>query len=457
MSSTESGPLNIVYIHSHDTGRYVQPYGYAVSTPNIQQLAEEGVLFRKAFAAAPTYSPSRAALLTGQAPHTAGMLGLAHRGFRLNDPDQHLSKVLTDAGYATTLVGVQHVARDASELAYAQVLSQDKRSVASVAPAACAVLREHRSSEQQRPFFLDIGFSETHRVYPEPGADDDPRYIAPPTPMPDTMATRGDMAAYHTSARELDRGVGMVLDTLRSTGFERSTLVTSTTDHGLAFPIMKCNLTTHGTGVMLILRCPGKLPADEVIDGLVSHIDVFPTVCELIGINSPSWVQGRSLMPLINGSTDSINDAVFSEVTFHAAYEPQRSVRTDRWNYIRRFGSRTTPVLSNVDDGPSRDLWYESGWPERELAREQLYDLIVDPAETNNLAGDTRYSTTFQGLRERLDDWMKRTADPLLSGDIPLPVGASANDPNSRSFSEPLMRATTDGKIERIKNFNMNG
>ena len=82
---------NILYIHSHDTGRYVQPYGHAIPTPHIQRLAEEGVLFRKAFCAAPTCSPSRASLLTGQHAHNSGMLGLAHRGFKLNDYKQHLA------------------------------------------------------------------------------------------------------------------------------------------------------------------------------------------------------------------------------------------------------------------------------------------------------------------------------------------------------------------------------
>ena len=72
---------NIIYIHSHDTGRYIQPYGHAVETPNLQKLAEQGVLFRQAFTANPTCSPSRAALVTGEAPHSNGMLGLAHRGF----------------------------------------------------------------------------------------------------------------------------------------------------------------------------------------------------------------------------------------------------------------------------------------------------------------------------------------------------------------------------------------
>ena len=72
---------NILYLHSHDSGRYVQPYGHAVPTPNLQRLAEEGVRFRQAYYAAPTCSPSRAALLTGQASHSCGQFGLVNRGF----------------------------------------------------------------------------------------------------------------------------------------------------------------------------------------------------------------------------------------------------------------------------------------------------------------------------------------------------------------------------------------
>ena len=81
---------NVIYINSHDTGRYIQPYGYAVRTPNLQRLAEQGVMFRQAYNAGPTCSPSRAALVTGQCPHSCGMTGLAHRGFALKDYSHHL-------------------------------------------------------------------------------------------------------------------------------------------------------------------------------------------------------------------------------------------------------------------------------------------------------------------------------------------------------------------------------
>ena len=96
---------NILYIHSHDTGRFIQPYGHAISTPRLQQLAEEGVLFRQAFTPNPTCSPSRACLLTGQTAHSNGMLGLAHRGFSLNDYGQHILHTLRKHGYTSALTG----------------------------------------------------------------------------------------------------------------------------------------------------------------------------------------------------------------------------------------------------------------------------------------------------------------------------------------------------------------
>ncbi len=97
--------MNILYLHTHDTGRYIQPYGYAVPTPNLMKLASEGTLVRQAFCAGPTCSPSRAAMLTGMNPHSCGMTGLAHRGFKLNDYSKHLAAFLGRQGYETVLCG----------------------------------------------------------------------------------------------------------------------------------------------------------------------------------------------------------------------------------------------------------------------------------------------------------------------------------------------------------------
>ena len=91
----------------------------------------------------------------------------------------------------------------------------------------------------------------------------------------------------------------------------------------------------------------------------------------------------------MRGEVNEINDEVFAEVTYHAAYEPKRAVRTGRWKYIRRFGDKHTPVLPNCNDGLSKSLWLEYGWKNMRLPEESLYDLIFDPNERNNLAAST--------------------------------------------------------------------
>jgi arylsulfatase A-like enzyme len=128
-----------------------------------------------------------------------------------------------------------------------------------------------------------------------------------------------------------------------------------------------------------------------------------------------------------------LHEAIFAEATFHAAYEPQRAVRTRRWKYVRRFGDRSLPVLANTDDSPSKDVLLRHGWAERPIAFEQLYDLVFDPNEAANLASDPGAAQVRTELRARLDDWMRATADPLLDGPVAPPPGVELNLPDQRS------------------------
>jgi len=425
---------NILYIHSHDTGRYVQPYGHAVPTPNIQRLAEQGVLFLQNFCAGPTCSPSRASLLTGQCAHSSGMIGLAHRGFSLKDYKQHIVHTLHKVGYHSALSGVQHVAKNAEIIGYDQILTTQGGKAAQTAV-------DFLDNAPPQPFFLSVGFGVTHRKFPEPGPDEDERYCLPPAPLPDTPETRRDMAAFKASARILDQNIGVVLEALDKNGLTENTLVICTTDHGIAFPGMKCNLTDHGIGVMLIMRGPGGFTGGQVCDAMVSHIDVFPTICDLLEIEHPQWLQGKSMIPLIRGETDEINEEIFSEVTYHAAYEPQRAIRTQRWKYIRRFEERHTPVLPNCDDSLSKDVWMKHGWRERPVPQEQLYDLIFDPNETHNLVGEPLMAVVLDEMLGRLERWMRSTDDPLLKGPVPAPSGARFNDPDGISPQEEALVA----------------
>lgn len=424
---------NILYLHSHDTGRYVQPYGEPVPMPNVQALADQGVLFRQAFCAAPTCSASRACLLTGQYGQSNGMLGLAHRGWSLRDYSHHIVNTLRQVGYTSTLIGEQHISKEPDVIGYDEVMKIPTTRVETVAPLAMEVLRRPR----ERPLFLSVGFFETHREFLGPGSLRDVQYSKPPGNLPDAPEVRADIAAFKASARSLDHGVGMVLNELDASGMADETLIIFTTDHGMPFPGAKATLYDRGLGVMLILRGPHPFSGGRVNDALVSHIDIYPTICEYLGIPRPPFLQGVSLMGLVHGHTKSVRDEIFAGSTWHAAYEPQRAVRTTRHKYIRRWGDRLTPVLPNTDDGPSKDLLLRNGWAEREIPKEQLYDLVFDPGEANNLLADPSYADVLSDLRGRLDGWMHDTDDPLLAGHVDPPPGVEINLPDQSSATDP--------------------
>ncbi|MFT5193160.1 MAG: N-sulfoglucosamine sulfohydrolase [Cellvibrionaceae bacterium] len=421
---------NIVYIHSHDTGRYIQPYGHQVETPNLQKLAEDGVLFRQHFCINPTCSPSRASLLTGSYPHQNGMLGLVHRGFSLNDYQQHLIHTLKPHGFETLLSGVQHVAHAETKQKAADIIGYDR--YLGDSPEIDAV--QFLESKLDRPFFLAAGFFETHREFPaEDELLDDPRYCQPPAPLPDSPETRLDMARYKTAARILDQKMGLIFDALERTGLAENTLVICTTDHGLAFPRMKCNLTDAGTGIMLMMRGPNGFSGGRVVNAMTNHLDIFPTICDWLNIDQPDWLEGKSLLPLINGEVEELHGEIFFETNFHAAYEPQRGVRTQRWKYIRRFDGRNSAVLPNIDNGESKSFLLEHGLQEHLAEAEQLYDLIYDPHEAHNLALEKSHIGLLDQMRAKVRHWMVETADPLLDGPLVLPFSIQVNNPDDIS------------------------
>ncbi len=434
-------PPNILYIHSHDTGRVVQPYGFQVPTPNIQLLADQGVLFREAFCAAPTCSGSRASLLTGLHCHNNGMLGLAHRGWKLDDYGQHWVHTLRRGGYRSVLIGEQHISVDPGVIGYDEIVPVDSNHAEYVAPLTIETLRD---AEATQPWFLSIGFFETHRDFFAPTSVRDSLYSLPPGNLPDVLATRKDMAAFKASARSLDQGVGAVLHALHDFGLVENTLVLCTTDHGIAFPGAKATLFDRGIGVMMIVRGPSGFTGGKVVDSPVSHLDVFPTLCEIAGLECPAWLQGTSLMPLVRGEVDRIREAVFAETTFHAAYQPQRAVRTERWKYIKRFDDYPHPILANCDDSATKDLLIEAGWGEQIVPEEQLYDLILDPQEGSDLSTDPRHSEALGEMRNRLDAWMHETDDPLLAGPVAPPPGASVNEQWQVSPDDPARIVKAD-------------
>lgn len=429
---------NIIYLHAHDAGRFVSPYGYAVPTPHLMRFAQEATLFRKAFCTAPTCGPSRSSLLSGQYPHEVGVYGMPRTGgWRYDDYGKHLAANLNQAGYETALAGCQHeigkTDEELYELGYQRLLNT--RSPKGIFyPETIDLVEKYLAENHEKPFFLSIGTDEPHRnnipreelgiggessifsktrYYKAEALDS--RYTAPPPWLPDIPGIRQDMASYCYGVKIMDEYMGRVLEAVDQFGYRDNTLVIVTTDHGIEFPGGKKTLRDSGLGVMLMIRGPG-LPAGHVLEPMVSQLDIYPTICAYTGIGDRPWLSGKNLLPLMSGEVDSLHDSLFAEQTYHGKLEPMRSIRTERYKYVRRFYP-TGPRMRQ--DGPSTAIMESCGFYDRTTGEEELYDLYLDPTEACNLIGNPDVSEIRDTLSARLDAWMTQTNDAFASGEFP--------------------------------------
>lgn len=446
--------MNVLYLNTHDIGRYISAYGYQVATPNLMELARDGALFRNVHCAHPTCSPSRGALLTGQYPHTNGLTGLSHRGFEITDKSHHLASYLREQGYQTALAGVQHEIRLRQEtlLGYEIVLNPERYYEKGHRQEEFLTLQDEMATEaavafinsraaEDPPFYLAVGFGCTHREYPDLPADDTADYIKPPEWMPDTPQTRIDMARLRIAIEQMDEYCGQILQALKTSGQYDDTVILFTTDHGLPFPKAKCTLYDDGTGVAMILRVPGMGVKPLISDALLSQVDVYPTLCELLGLPMPKWLQGQSFVPVLTGAATEIREAVYAEIDYHIAYEPVRSVRSKRYKYIRHYLTEFPyPIPCHIDDSLSKEVFHDGNAFAEKIPAEELYDLLLDPQERNNLAGRKEWQQEQRQMQTYLEAWQQETKDPLLlDGTLMLPVGAIASTPDSYSTSTQVI------------------
>jgi arylsulfatase A-like enzyme len=409
---------NVLLVHWHDLGRYLGVYGHAdVSSPRLDQLAGEGVLFTRAHATAPLCSPSRGSLFTGRYPQSNGLVGLAHHGWEYRPGVRTLPQILAEYGWQSALFGMQH------ETSYPTRLGFDEFDVSNsyceyVVERAQKWLYDHDTS---RPFLLTAGFFETHRPYPRDRYKPaDAAAVDPPDYLPNIAEVRQDLADFYGSIATADAAVGRILDTLAATGLDASTWVVFVTDHGAAFPRAKSTLYEAGTGIAMIIRPPTRMAvAPTIYDDLFSGVDLLPTLLELLGIAEPADVEGISHARALLGSdrTEAVRDHVFTGKTFHDSFDPIRAIRTKEFSYIENYAHR--PLLDlpwDIEESPSGHAvapLVTAPRPEREL-----YDLRADPTETTNLlAGDgtNGADSIAADLAVRLHDWRQQTGDVIPS------------------------------------------
>jgi arylsulfatase A-like enzyme len=409
---------NVLIVHWHDLGRYLGAYGHAdVSSPRLDRLAAEGILFTRAHATAPLCSPSRGSLFTGRYPQSNGLVGLAHHGWEYRAGVRTLPQLLSESGWHTMLFGMQH------ETSFPARLGFDEYDVSNsyceyVVERATGWLRD----APQQPFLLTAGFFETHRPYPrdryEPA---DPDAVRLPDYLPDLPDVREDLADFYGSISVADAAVGQLLDTLAETGLDRTTWVVFLTDHGPALPRAKSTLYDAGTGIAMIVRPPTRHETTgRVYDDLFSGVDLVPTVLGLLGLPNPDDVEGLShaanVLDSISHSVP-VRGEVYTTKTYHDSFDPIRAIRTKEFSYIENYATR--PLLDlplDIEESaPGRAVAPLSSGPRPER---ELYDLRTDPTERDNLltgAVSSEVEAIANELALLLNDWRQKTNDVIPS------------------------------------------
>ena len=414
---------NILLIHCHDLGDHVGSYaGNSANTPNLDRLAAEGVMFEQYFAASPTCSPSRGAMLTGLMPHRNGLMALASGGhWEVQDDVATLPQLLQQAGYATACYGTWHISAEFQNRGIEEG-NQD----ADCDTAAANAIRYLKQPPTDRPFFLMVGFSEPHLPWTEMGSDrPDPEDVIVPGYLPDEPRIQEELSHFYGEVIRMDAATGNVLAALSENGLDDDTLVIFTSDHGIAMPLAKGTLYDPGTKIPLIVRWTGHIAGGRRYDGLTANVDLLPTVIEAVGQEAriPEDLDGHSLWPFIARGENVAHPWIFTEQTWHDFYEPIRAVRNRRYKLIRNFAPGDgMQIAADILQTTAVDVMRETlrTWPRPAI---ELYDLAQDPWERENLAGRQDMTEIQARLTHVLDAWLSRTDDPILEGVVPAPPG----------------------------------
>lgn len=425
--------LNVLFILADDQRTdTISAYGNPhIETPNLDRLAAQGFNFRRNYVMGSIHGavcvPSRAMIMSGRTLYRVPM--------NLEDTPI-LPELLRREGYTTFATGKWHnegasflrgfergtavflggmsnheavPLRDVSpEGKFVNKRTGDGFSSTLFADAAVEFLNGY---EDDKPFFAYVSFTASHDPRMPP-VEYRERYYANLPPLPPNFMpqhpfdngwmvgrdenlgpwprterlVRNQLAEYYGLITHMDEQVGRILDALEQNGFADDTLVVYAADHGLAVGshglLGKQNLYEHSSGAPLILAGPG-IPKGESTLALTYLHDVMPTLLDFLDVNAPEGVEGRNLLPIVNGQTKSVRDTLFT------TYEnSQRAIHDGRWKLIRY------PLVDVT----------------------QLFDLEHDPHELNNLADDPQHQDRVERMTNLLREWQQKTSDdaPLV-------------------------------------------
>ena len=444
---------NIILIISDDHGTdALGCYGNPViKTPNMDQLASEGVRFSNAFCTTSSCSPSRSVILTGLHNHANGMYGLQHtmHHFQSFDNVKSLPLYLTEAGYRTGRIGKFHLAPENAykfEKVLSHGIANDMQSIGRSPVEMANQCTSFINEKDKRPFFLLYAVDDPHRGLPfdswpgpnpfgnkpdgYPGVKQTtykPEEVTVPPFLPDTPECRIEIAEYYQSVSRLDQGIGRLIEILKKSGSFDNTVIFYISDNGIAFPGAKTTLYDPGMRLPCIVRTPWQQKKGGTNNALVSWTDITPTIIDFAGAHTPeNTFHGRSFKNILELENPNGWDEVYASHSFHeiTMYYPMRVVRGRKYKLIWNIAHKLEyPFAADLTQSTTWQGVVRSGgtiYGKRSIEafkyrpKYELYGLENDPDELVNLADNPKYKDVLSMHLEKLKTFQQDTDDKWI-------------------------------------------
>jgi arylsulfatase A-like enzyme len=414
---TSSQRPNILWIVSEDnSASYLGCYGNKMATtPNLDKLASEGILYENAYAAAPVCAPTRSTLITGIYATSMGT-----QNMRSNYPIpafiHFYPYYLRKAGYYCT----NRDKKDYNTVDQPDVWNESSKEAS------------YKNRKPGQPFFAVINIGTTHegqifRSIPENELKHDPNKMPIPAYLPPTTEVKHDLAQYYDKIEEMDAQVREILKQLQEDGLAENTIVFYYSDHGGVLPRSKRFVFENGLHIPLIIRIPKKYqylapgkPGTRT-DRLVNEVDFAPTLLSIAGIKIPGYMQGKAFL---GAEQSPASQYVYGfRQRMDESYDMCRTVRDQRYRYIRnympnRIGGQHIRYLWLAPSMRSWEAAYKKGECNKAQSAfwepkppEELYDVKEDPDNVHNLAEDPKYQAVLERMRKANNTWIRQIHD----------------------------------------------
>jgi len=413
---------NIIWIIAEDMSQDLSCYGNnLVKTPNIDNLAKNGMRFTNAYTTAAVCAPSRTALATGMYQTSLGACHLRYPDDlmpQLPDSIKIISHILKENGY--------------------QTLGKGKDDYMFNFEGNSFDLKSWDELDKDKPFFAKICSHFSHRIfYPDKSNPVNPDLVELPPYYPNVDILRKDWALYLENVQMFDRFVGNLLADLKEKDLLRNTIIFVFSDHGRAMLRGKYWLYDSGIKVPLIIHVPNELSdiqgykMGNVSSKLVSAIDISATTLSLARVKKPDYMQGKIFL---GKNSEKEREYIYASADrIGGVFLKSRAVTDGKYKLIINYNNGLSILENSTEHRKARlpeysvinilDSYNKLGSVEETLVEPlplfELYDLRKDPFEINNLAEDDHYNDTFKTLKLALESWMKKIDDKCLQPDSP--------------------------------------